>query len=121
MDKKEPSQVFLEDSVIVDNDPEMSALSRSASIQTQAAAINFDWQCTEDVMDKLREEVDELAVEIEKNDKAAMQDEMGDILFTCVNLSRHLGIDLEQSLQGANDKFLRRFVKVEQICRLLSC
>ena len=54
---------------------------------------------------------------MEKNDAVAMKDEMGDILFTCVNLSRHLGINLEQSLQDANDKFLKRFVRVEQICR----
>ncbi|MCH9743797.1 MAG: hypothetical protein K0U29_02590 [Gammaproteobacteria bacterium] len=93
-----------------------AAIDRSFTIQSRAATVNFDWQNADDVMEKLREEVEELAIEMRNHDKKAMRDELGDILFTCVNLSRHLKINLEEALQVANDKFLRRFAKVEQYC-----
>ncbi|RMD80711.1 MAG: nucleoside triphosphate pyrophosphohydrolase, partial [Lentisphaerae bacterium] len=64
---------------------------------------------------KLHEEIDELAEAVAKSDRDAMEDELGDLLFAVVNLSRKLGIDAELALQRASGKFSARFRKVEQI------
>ena len=65
------------------------------------------------VLDKVQEEIDELQTEIETGDETAMGDEMGDILFSVVNLARHLKIDPEAALRKGNDKFERRFKLLE--------
>lgn len=92
----------------------LPALMRAQKLQKRAAREGFDWDELTPVIAKIREELAELEVEIEaKADDDRLQDEAGDLLFACVNLARHLGIDAEIALRGTNSKFDRRFRHVE--------
>lgn len=93
----------------------LPALTRAEKIQKRAARVGFDWSDAISVIAKLREETRELEMEIEdggSNDR--LTDELGDVLFVCVNLARKLGIDAESALRGANNKFETRFRHMEQ-------
>ena len=89
------------------------ALNRALKLQKRAANVGFDWSDIKPVIEKINEEVIELEVEIKRGDKVRMADELGDLLFSCVNLARHLKLDPETSLRGANEKFKRRFESME--------
>ena len=91
------------------------ALSRAQKLQKRAANKGFDWQHLDQVVEVVREELIELEAEIELNDSAAIEDELGDLLFSCVNLARHLKVDPERALRKANDKFQRRFQAMEEL------
>lgn len=91
----------------------LPALSRAQKVQKRAAAVNFDWTDASSVLDKLDEELAELRVALSSQREEAVRDEMGDVLFTCVNLARHLGLDAEASLRHATEKFERRFRQME--------
>jgi len=95
----------------------LPALLRAVKLQKRAARVGFDWSEARDILAKLREELgelaDELTPDLEQN-KAALTDEFGDVLFVYANLARHLGIDPEEALRGTNAKFERRFREVEQ-------
>ena len=94
----------------------MPALRWSEKLQKRAAHHGFDWQTIGPVFAKLDEEIDELKVEIAIEDnQERITDEMGDILFASVNLSRHLGVNPEQALRDSNRKFISRFEVVEQL------
>ena len=93
------------------------ALSRAQKLQKRAANNGFDWQHLDQVVDVVREELLELEAEIEVNDSAAIEDELGDLLFSCVNLARHLEVDPERALRRANDKFQRRFQGMEDLAK----
>jgi len=105
-------------SVLDDVTAGLPAFQRSAKLQKRASKVGFDWPDTSMVFDKLHEETEELreAWQNQKNDadKEAVEDELGDLLFVCVNLSRFLGVDAEQALRRANLKFERRFRRMEQ-------
>ncbi|MDC7223158.1 MAG: MazG nucleotide pyrophosphohydrolase domain-containing protein, partial [Spirochaetales bacterium] len=88
-------------------------LYRAGKIQKKAARVGFDWPDTDGPVEKIREEIDEFAAEMKGNDREAMVEEFGDILFSLVNLSRKLDFDAEDSLRLATSKFERRFRKVE--------
>ena len=93
----------------------LPALTRAAKLQRRAARVGFDWPDFHGVIDKLREETAELEQAIaQQSDKPVLADEIGDLLFSCVNLARHLDIDPETALRQANKKFERRFAFVEQ-------
>ena len=93
----------------------LPALVRAEKLQRRAARAAFDWQRPEPVMEKIREELAECARAMESNaGHPALEEEIGDLLFSCVNLARHLRVDAEQALRGANAKFERRFRFVEQ-------
>ena len=92
----------------------MPALAYSQDIQQRAAAAGFDWEKTEDILDKLVEEVDELVRASNHEEKTA---EFGDILFVLVNLARRLNIDSETALREANRRFYKRFEYMEKACR----
>lgn len=104
---------------VLDNlEASSSALEHAVKLQTQAAKIGFDWADIQSVFSKLTEEVAELQVELAAN--ASLQlisEELGDILFVCVNLARHLKIDPEDVLIQANKKFERRFRLMEEKTR----
>ena len=90
------------------------ALKRAEKLQLRAARVGFDWPNVAPVMDKLREETVELQTEIDTNGSGArLTDELGDLLFVCVNLARKLNIDAETALRGANAKFESRFRHME--------
>ena len=91
----------------------LPALSRAFKLQKRAATRGFDWPQISGVLDKVKEEIAELEQEIANGDAGAMEDEMGDLLFSCVNLARHLAINPEKSLARASDKFKRRFQAME--------
>ena len=92
----------------------LPALTRALKLQNRAARIGFDWPEMAPVLDKVQEEIDELQIQIKTGDVVAMMDEMGDFLFSVVNLARHLNIDPEAALRIGNDKFERRFKLLEK-------
>ena len=98
----------------------LPALTRANKIQQRCSAVGFDWQELPPVLDKIYEELDEVLAELAapKPDPERIADELGDVLFACVNLVRHLKQDPEAVLRGANDKFERRFRGVEQALAL---
>ena len=94
------------------------ALLRAEKLQKRAARVGFDWKETEPVLNKLDEEVSELKEVLNENcEKSRLEDELGDILFTCVNLARHINIDPETALHKANRKFIQRFQHVETLLK----
>lgn len=90
----------------------LPALKRAQKITAAASNVGFDWPETGDVLLKLKEELNELAHAQETGDAQKIEEEMGDILFTLVNLSRFIKVDAEQALTGTIDKFLRRFAYI---------
>ena len=94
---------------------ELPALMRATKLQKKAADIGFDWPDVSGALDKLEEEIAELRAAIANNDKANVNEELGDILFSAVNVSRFVKVDAEESLTAASDKFLARFTQVEKL------
>lgn len=95
----------------------LPALSRAAKLQKRASAVGFDWPDALPVVDKVREELDEVLQAIASDAPEAMAEELGDLLFSVVNLARHLKADPEHALRQANAKFERRFRHIEQALR----
>ncbi len=92
----------------------LPALMRAEKLQKRAARVGFDWPELAPVTAKVREELAEIAEAVESGQPAArLADEIGDLLFACVNLARHLGVDPETALRAGNSKFERRFHGVE--------
>jgi XTP/dITP diphosphohydrolase len=83
-------------------------------VQQKAAGIGFDWDKTEEVLDKVKEEYAELQVEIEKGDKVKTEEEFGDLLFALVNYARFIDVEPDEALEKANQKFIKRFNYLEQ-------
>jgi MazG family protein len=93
----------------------LPALGRAQKIQLRAAHAGFDWNNIRDVMLKIEEEIKELTSELSGlTDPMRLQDELGDLLFSCVNLARHMDIDAESALRAANRKFEQRFRYIEE-------
>ena len=91
----------------------MPALTRALKLQQKAAKVGFDWAEAEPILAKIEEEIGEFRQALKENDAAAKADEFGDVLFSLVNLGRHLDLDPEGALQGTNAKFKRRFHAIE--------
>ncbi len=91
----------------------LPALMRAQKLQRRAARVGFDWASVAGVLEKLSEEAREVAEARECLSQDRLAEEMGDLLFTVVNLARHLDVDAEDALRGANAKFIRRFEAVE--------
>lgn len=89
------------------------ALTRAAKLQKRASSIGFDWKHIDGVYDKIQEEIAELKQAQVAGNKCDIEDELGDVLFSVVNLSRHLKIDSETALRRASQKFEQRFRIVE--------
>jgi uncharacterized protein YabN with tetrapyrrole methylase and pyrophosphatase domain len=92
----------------------LPALIRAEKLQKRAARVGFDWPDVKGAIEKLEEELAEVRAEIKADDDAALQEELGDLLFSVVNVTRLLGMDAEQTLSRANEKFERRFRSMEQ-------
>ena len=95
----------------------LPALLKAQRLTEKAARIGFDWRRDADVLEKLDEEVGELREEVGAGDRERLADEIGDILFTIVNLARRFEVDAENALQRSNAKFTRRFEHVESSLR----
>jgi MazG family protein len=95
----------------------LPALTRAVKLQDKAAKVGFDWPSLTPVFDKLKEELAELeqAVASASGDKAQIAEEFGDLLFVVANVARHLKVDPEGALRAANQKFIRRFGRVEAL------
>ena len=91
----------------------LPALARAVKLQKRAASVGFDWPDAAPVIDKVKEELQELEQELVNGDQQRAEEELGDLLFSCVNLARHLSIDPEKSLSLANNKFKQRFEALE--------
>ena len=99
---------------VFDNLPgALPALQKSVKLQKLAGKVGFDWQDTSDVLVKLKEEIVELEEAIGKSNKQEIESEFGDVLFTAVNMARHLNVDPELALRGANGRFKNRVVWIE--------
>lgn len=92
----------------------MPALARAEKLQSKAARVGFDWTDTADVIAKIREELDEVEQAVSAGEKAAVREEIGDLIFAVANLARHLGVDPETATHATNAKFTRRFNYIEQ-------
>jgi tetrapyrrole methylase family protein / MazG family protein len=93
----------------------LGALQRGQRMQEKASRVGFDWPDVGGVLDKLHEELTELSqARRERQDDAHVREELGDVLFTIVNLARSLGIDAETAMREANEKFYRRFAFMEE-------
>jgi XTP/dITP diphosphohydrolase/ATP diphosphatase len=95
----------------------MPAVMEAGKLGSKAAKVGFDWPDVEGLFAKLQEEIAELKAELvrkEEKKQARIEDELGDILFTAVNLARHLKVDAESALRGTNAKFRARFLAMEE-------
>jgi XTP/dITP diphosphohydrolase len=92
----------------------LPAMVKAFRVGEKAAAVGFDWEKREDVWAKVREELQEIDVEVEAKDKERLTDEMGDLFFALINACRLYGIDPEGALERTNKKFIRRFNHIEQ-------
>jgi len=91
----------------------LPALMRAQKAQSRVARVNFDWTEVRDVIAKVEEEIQELKQAVLEQDRKSIEDEVGDLLFAVVNLARKCKLDAERALQGATDKFVARFNRLE--------
>jgi len=97
----------------------LPALTYATKLQKRAARVGFDWPDISGVTDKISEEIDELNEERNELSLDAQEEEYGDLMFVMVNFARHLKIDPEKALRGANKKFKKRFEQVEKELTLI--
>lgn len=114
--EKAKERAIKQASSVLDDVPlAMPALSRAQKLQKRAANVGFDWPQADMVVDKVAEELDEVRVEQQQHNEQALAEELGDLMFACVNLTRKHGFDSEAILRQANEKFERRFRNVEHL------
>lgn len=94
---------------------ELPALMRSAKLQEKAAKVGFDWENADGAFEKITEETNELKQALKNNDSDNIKEELGDLLFSVVNVSRFIDVDAEEALTLSSDKFLERFSIVERL------
>ena len=102
------------DSLMDDVPKNLPSLIRAKKLQKRAARVGFDWKDANKVIDKIEEELEELKIEHLKNNKDKLAEEVGDILFTIVNLTRHYDLDPEDIMRRSNLKFEQRFKAMEK-------
>ncbi|HUI22744.1 MAG TPA: nucleoside triphosphate pyrophosphohydrolase [Methylocella sp.] len=92
----------------------LPGLTRAVKLQAKAATVGFDWNDARLVLKKIREETDEIEAALDAEDSTAIADEIGDLLFSIANLTRHLKADPEAAIRQANRKFEQRFRFIEE-------
>ncbi len=92
----------------------LPALKRAHKIQKRASSVGFDWPDAKAAVTKIKEEINELEQAIANNDSPNIEEELGDLIFSCVNVSRLLKVDAEQAVEKCNHKFIERFNYIEQ-------
>ena len=95
----------------------LPALRRALTVQRRVAAVGFEWENAEQVRAKIVEETEELRLVVQGGDPRRIEDELGDMLFSVINLGRFLGVDPEAALQSTVGKFVQRFGRVEDALR----
>jgi len=90
------------------------ALRQAQEVTRRASTVGFDWERADQVLEKIEEEIGELRQALRENQAAAIREELGDLLFSVVNLSRFAGVEAEDALRGTIAKFIRRFTSMEQ-------
>ena len=109
----------LQNSMLDDIPRTMPAMLEAGTLGSRAAKVGFDWPSVNGLFDKLQEEIAELHAElarsVENKSTLAIEGELGDLLFTAVNLARHLKVDPESALRATNAKFRRRFAAMEAV------
>jgi ATP diphosphatase len=112
--RRNPQRETEESSLLASVKAGLPALARAFELQKKAATVGFDWKEPGPVIDKVREETDEVEDALRSRDDAAISEEIGDLIFTAINLARVSGIDPETALRATNRKFERRFAFVER-------
>jgi nucleoside triphosphate diphosphatase len=102
------------DSILEEVPIHFPGLLEASKVTKEAAKVGFDWESSDQVFEKIDEEVAELKTEIETNDKKRIENEIGDLLFAVVNLARKLDVEPETALKLTNRKFRRRFAYIER-------
>ncbi len=110
--RRKARQKRLPDTVLGDIPRALPALIRAQKLQHRAACAGFDWDSVAGVLDKLREELQEVESALEQRDPVGVEEELGDLLFSCVNLVRKAGLNAERTLRRANSKFQARFAEM---------
>ena len=117
-ERTEKSNLDADDSILAHVAVGLAPLMRARKLQKKATQVNFDWPAAAPVLDKITEEVNELAQAVQaKESKERLEEELGDVLFSVVNISRHLGVDAELALQKSNIKFEKRFRTMENMAQ----
>jgi len=93
----------------------LPALYRAQRIGEKTERIGFDWKDAQDVLDKVKEEISELEESLKEGDTPHIKEELGDLLFTIANLARHTGVEAEEALTDATDKFVERLQKMNKL------
>ena len=112
--KAEERDLHDDDSAVGGVARSLPALKRAQKLGKRAAGVGFDWPDRHGVLEKIREEIDELEEAAGTGDPERVEEEFGDLLFAVVNLARHMDVDAEKALMGANLKFEQRFRAMEQ-------
>lgn len=112
--KKEERQARDRPHMLDDIPRALPALPRAQKLQKRVSRIGFDWATAAAVMDKVQEEISELEAALVEGEAEDIESEMGDLLFSAVNLSRHLGVDAETALRRATHRFEQRFRMMEE-------
>jgi ATP diphosphatase len=111
---RRPAEQTDHTSLLADIKAGQPALVRAMELQRKAATVGFDWNDPRAVLQKIREEADEIERALDKGDAGELADETGDLMFALVNLARHAKVDPEMALRGTNAKFERRFSYIER-------
>lgn len=112
-EEKKKAEGKLRESILEGVPSAMPSLLRAHRLQSRAAKFGFDWEKVEDVLDKLDEEMREFRSALSEREQAAIEDELGDIFFVLVNVSRFVGVNPEDALRRTISKFIHRFRHIE--------
>jgi nucleoside triphosphate diphosphatase len=110
---RKPVRVEAESALLASVKAGVPALARAFELQKKVATVGFDWREPAPVLDKIREETDEIESALATGERSKIEEEIGDLIFTAINLARVSGIDPETALRTTNAKFERRFAFVE--------
>ena len=111
---RRPAEQTSHKSLLSDVKAGQPALVRAMELQRKASTVGFDWNDPRAVLQKIREETDEIEAALDRNDSQELAEETGDLLFVLVNMARHVGADPEAALRATNAKFERRFAYIER-------
>jgi ATP diphosphatase len=111
---RRPRESVSTDSLLSNVKSGQPALTRALALQRKASTVGFDWNDPRAVLQKIREEADEIEAALDRDDQTEIAAETGDLMFALVNLARHVDADPETVLRGANAKFERRFGYIER-------